>query len=287
MPNIPSSSAQTLAKKRELSSVSSSSAVPTNLASIEVLPIQPYPSGSGTQTGIQLGNGQAELLQQSVSNGSGDQMISEKADVDDKILNSEVYQIYCRHKDPKEAMKEIRRLKTCLGFELSKKPFPPEEKFKNMCQITLDRLWKLRSGDSKFTQIKKFINEEIDEDQITNSDDEVNVTAVLEDCISLIEILLPNGYEFWCIANFELGPGKSKWYRAESPQLGQGTPLAMLNVLGIKDSTISKLHYDHYLAKNSTKVEWLDFAKELLLYETLNCLFDAPKGCEKGMLSNI
>ena len=82
MPNIPSSSAQTPAKKRKLTVVSSSSAVPINIASIEVLPIQHNPSGSGDQTGIQLGNEQAELPQQSVSNGSGDQLISEKSRVE-------------------------------------------------------------------------------------------------------------------------------------------------------------------------------------------------------------
>ena len=139
MPNIPSSSAQTPAKKRKLTVVSSSSAVPINIASIEVLPIQPNPNGSGTQTGIQ-----AELPQQSVSNGSGDQMISEKADVDDKTLNSEVYQIYCRHKDPKEAMKEIGRLKSCWQATLAEKPFP-----------------------SEFDKIIKFLNGNISDSQLT------------------------------------------------------------------------------------------------------------------------
>ena len=284
MPNIPSSSAQTPAKKRKLTVVSSSSAVPINIASIEVLPIQPNPNGSGTQTGIQ-----AELPQQSVSNGSGDQMISEKADVDDKTLNSEVYQIYCRHKDPKEAMKEIGRLKSCWKVVLAKKPFPSEENFKNMCEIALDRLWKLepRLGDSKFERIKKFINRDITLSELSNSNDEVDITTLFDECMSWISIFLPNGYEFWYIANFEQGPGKSKWYRGESSKPEQSFKLARLNVLGITNSTISKLHYDHYLAKNSTKVEWLDFAKESLRWKCTDCLFDAPEGCVKGMLSDM
>ena len=98
---------------------------------------------------------------------------------------------------------------------------------------------------------------------------------------------LPNGYECWYIANFELGPGKSKWYRGESSKPNQELRLARLNVLGIKNSTISKLHYDHYLAKNLTKVEWLDFAKESIRWDKIGCLVDAPQGCKKGMLSDM
>ena len=99
--------------------------------------------------------------------------------------------------------------------------------------------------------------------------------------------LLPNGYEYWYIANFEQGPGKSKWYRGESSKSHQELRLARLNVLGIKNSTISRLHYDHYLAKNPTKVEWLDFAKESISWSRADCLFNVPKGCRKGMLSDM
>ena len=39
----------------------------------------------------------------------------------------------------------------------------------------------------------------------------------------------------------------------------------MLNVFGVDDSTIKKYLYDHYLTKNSRKIEWLDFANERIL----------------------
>ena len=74
-------------------------------------------------------------------------------------------------------------------------------------------------------------------------------------------MLLPNGYECWFIANFDEGPERSKWYRAESTENLNGFVLALLNVMGLNNSTISKLHYDHLIRKNSTKKEWIDFAK--------------------------
>ena len=123
---------------------------------------------------------------------------------------------------------------------------------------------------------------------LLSKDDGVDITTFLDECISWIGILLPNRYEFYYIANFELGPGKSKWYRTESSEPTQIEILAWLNVLGINNSTISKLHYDHYLAKKSTKIEWFYFAKDLILWDKpMNCLIDAPKGCKKGVLSDL
>ena len=76
------------------------------------------------------------------------------ADLDDEILNSQVYKIYCQNEDPKEAMKQIIEMKTCLGFRQPKKPFPAEEDFKRACEKTLKKLWEIepRLRDSKFTK---------------------------------------------------------------------------------------------------------------------------------------
>ena len=64
MPNIPSSIAQTPAKKRKLSTILSSSAVATNLASIDVsLSIEP--SGSGVLTGDPISNALVEISKNS------------------------------------------------------------------------------------------------------------------------------------------------------------------------------------------------------------------------------
>ena len=222
------------------------------------------------------------FVPQPISNGSESPTNTEQAVLDDEILHSEVYQIYCRYKDPKEAMKEIGQLKSCWGCGLATKPFPSEENLKNVSEIVLDRLWRLEPQlDSKFVKIKRLINQDIDESELINSDDGVDIETFKES-MSWISRLLPNGYEFWYIANFEQGPGESKWYRGESSEPDQDELLAMLNVLGIKNSTISKLHYDHYLETNSTKIEWLDFAKEFIACDKPR-LFNAPEGCEKGM----
>ena len=71
------------------------------------------------------------------------------------------------------------------------------------------------------------------------------------------------GIEFFYIANFDKGLRLSKWYRGQSPIVFQARRLARLNVLGVDDSTITKL-YDHHLRKNSRKIEWLDFANEFI-----------------------
>ena len=160
MPNIPSSVAQTPAKKRKLSSVPTSSIAPRNLASIDVpLPQQPIQNDREEQ----LSNEEAVVepsigdssAPESISNGSGGHLNIEQVEVEDSILNSEVYKIYCREKDPEEAMKKIKELKNCISFQKSTMPIPDEEDFKNACETALDRFWKLgpRWGGSKFNKI--------------------------------------------------------------------------------------------------------------------------------------
>ena len=82
--------------------------------------------------------------------------------------------------------------------------------------------------------------------------------------ITAIRLLNQNGYEFFYIINFDLGPRFSKWYRGQSPKMHRACRLAVLNVLGIDNATILKLHYDHYLTKKSTEIEWTDFANEFV-----------------------
>ena len=226
MPNLPSSVAQTPAKKRKLSSVSISSTVPRNLAPIDV----PLPQ----QQTNEPANIEPSIAPESISNESGDPLNSEQADVDDSILNSDVYKIYCREKDPEEAMKKIKELKNCITFQKSARSFPAEEDFKTACETTLDRLWKIHPHfDSKFDKIKKFVNEDITLSDLTEEDDKLTMAFIFTNCLSWIRTLHPNGYEFWYIANFEKGPRKSKWYRAKSTIKFEDCMLARLNVMGL------------------------------------------------------
>ena len=262
MPNIPSSVAQTPAKKRKLSSISTSSAISRNFASIDV-PMQQQPSNEQAHTGPSVDG-------QTISNESYDQ-----ADIDDSILNSDVYKIYFREKDPEEAMKKIKELKNCILFETSTRSFPAEEDFKAACETTLDRLWNYKPylSHSKFEKIKRFVREGITLFELSKSNDKIPMITIFEGCLTKIKMLRPNRCEFWYIANFDKGPGKSKWYRAESIKGSDVDMLAQLNVMGLKNSTISKLQYDHYITKkNSIKNEWFDVAYDLIRHNVADLM---------------
>ena len=255
MPNTPCSVAQTPTKKRKLS------------------------SASENQWNIESSIDDSSVSK-SISNGSGDHVNSEQADIDYSILNSEVYKIYCRERDPEVAMKKIKELKNCMSFRKSTQPFPDEEAFKSACETTLDRLWKfsLYSSDSKFNKIKKFLNQSIVLSDLANSNDELSMPSIFINCFTRIRMLLPNGHEFWDIANFDEGPGKSKWYRTESTgNSREGFRLAVLNIMGLNNSAISKLHYDHFIRKNSTKREWIHFAKDSMgMFQNRRLSFESP-----------
>ena len=183
-------------------------------------------------------------------------------------------------------MKKIKELKNCIAFQKSTMPIPDEEDFKNACETALDRFWKLgpRWGGLKFDKIKNFVNEDITLAQLSEHDDKINIVHIFTHYLTWIRMLVPNGYEFWYIANFEKGPRKSKWYRAVSTIKFEDCMLARLNVIGLKNSIISKLHDDHYPAKKSTKKEWYDFANELIRGSGHHLVdVEGLQSCEKGM----
>ena len=83
--------------------------------------------------------------------------------LDAEILNSEVYKIYCRNEDPKEAMKQIRELKTCIVFHESHESLPNEADLKLGFDKALENLWSLDS--SRWTCIERYMKNECDECQ--------------------------------------------------------------------------------------------------------------------------
>ena len=184
------------------------------------------------------------------------------ADLDDEILNSEVYKIYCQNEDPKEAMKQIKEMDTCLGFRQPKKPFPAEEDFKRACKKTLKKLWEMepRLRDSKFTKIKKYIDENKTKYALHQLDSEMN--EMINDCFTIIRMLIPNGYEFWYVGNFEKGKSASSWFRVESSKEDSTRYLAELNVMGITRATIDKYQRRRHWKK---KMIWFDFAYDAVL----------------------
>ena len=216
MPNLPSSTAQTPAKKRKMSSATT-------------------------------------------PNGSGDRLNEEQPAVDNAILNSEVYKIYSRNENTKEAIEQIKKLKNCISFHTPSKPFPTKD-LKQSFEKVLDNLWKVKPecGVSKFARIKKYIERKPKRYYIDELDYET--CMIFRDCYTKIVLVNPNGYEYWYVANFEKGPSISKWYRGESNNWIVAMGLAQLNVMGITKATIKKLQFDHYMEQKSQKISWLEFA---------------------------
>ena len=75
-----------------------------------------------------------------------------------------------------------------------------------------------------------------------------------------INMLLPNGIEYWYVRDFKSGPGKSKWFRGVSVlPFSEGAKLAKLNIIGLTNSAITAYHYEHFLKQNQEKIPWLKF----------------------------
>ena len=104
------------------------------------------------------------------------------------------------------------------------------------------------------------------------------------------------------MANFKLGHhdlqlqhpnefGLSKWYRAESHKAGKVQRLAQLNVLGITNSVMDQIQFNHYLTQNSSKTQWSDFAHRVINGDCLinqDMRQDPRKFCDrKGMFKLI
>ena len=135
MPNIPNSAASVPAKKRKLSSTSSASS--KNL-------------DRPTQATRQSSRNQLADV------GSDHPVKNVQDAVDEAILNSEIYKIYCRNEDPKEAIKQIRELKTCIYLYPATRAILAEDALKRESEKTLNKLWKSEPLDgSKFIKIKK------------------------------------------------------------------------------------------------------------------------------------
>ena len=203
--------------------------------------------------------------------------------VDAVILNSEVYKIYCRNQDPKEAMKQIKKLKTCVLFEEPKYSLPKEDDLKYGFDSAVENLsWSFYI--SKWETIQRCLEER--SYGIFHEEVPLNINGVMYDydlddifehCFTRIEILLPNGFEFWLIKNFEYGAGVSKWYRGVSNTISNnrfGEPnaqyaeyMAKFNAIGVTNTMIERYHHEDILKENAQKVPWLDFAERILQHK--------------------
>jgi len=248
---IPSSVAQrTRSKKRKLCQISTSSVGPRNLESI------------GNGTGDKFNNIKANVV----------------PNIEESILNSEIYQIYWRAEDSWEAQKQISVHRKCVLFETAKYQYPislTEEEFKSICKSTLKKLWKEESGETKFERLKKFIDGTIKDEVLGHSWQGKSMRAILNYNFTKIQIVNPNGYEYFYVRHFKMGHHNrrfetrhqnvsSKWYRAVSYESGRAQRLAQLRVFGITNSTLDQLQLNHYLTKNSTNMKWSDLALRVI-----------------------
>ena len=202
---------------------------------------------------------------------------------DPSILNSEVYKIYCRNQDPKEARKQIKNMKNCLAFKEPFLPLPEKEVWKKSCEKFLKNLWcHGNCGKSKWEQIQAFLNHDIEDYEVSSYNDPIPLrvndmmeehtfSAIMYDSFTEIKVLLSHGIEYWYVENFDGGVEGSKWYRGVCCDSSVGCAvsserLAMLKMLGLEDSSIEKYHYE-FLEKKSQKIDWLKFAEMIARYE--------------------
>ena len=217
--------------------------------------------------------------------------------IDESILKSDIYQIYCQAEYPHEAAQQIKRHNNCVFFERETQPFrTTEQEFKRICKSTLSNLWKREPGETKFNRLKKFVEGTIKNEVLGRNSHGKSMREIFQWNMTKIQVLNPNGYEYFYVVNFKLGHhhckmqypndlAVSKWYRAESYESGKAQRLAQLKVMGITDSILDQLQLNHYLTKNSTNIKWLDFAQRIISEnQDDECLIRrGPFGGREGM----
>ena len=207
------------------------------------------------------------------------------------ITNSEVYKIYCRNDDPKEAMKQIKEMKTCILFEEAWYPLPKEKTLKRCFDDIKEEIFSHggTGKETKWAQIKKFLDRKshlpyetvpvqynyknLYDGKIEQRQTSVNYNELFTKCFTRIEILLPNGLECWYVGDFESGVGVSKWYRGISFAKFQGDwdlgwqygdRMALLNVMGVTNSMIEGYFTEASKKKESVRIPWMDFAQSFV-----------------------
>ena len=221
-----------------------------------------------------------------------------EASIDESILNSEIYQIYCRAEDSFQASQQISEHSNCVLFEHESNPFISEEEFKRISTKTLSNLWQQEAPltESKFDRLKNFINGTIKNEVLGRSNEsghERSMRYVFQYRMTKIQIVNPDGYEYFYVANFKLGHHRwaaqentsSRWYRAVSSESGKAQRLAQLKVLGITNSIMDQIQFDHYLTQNSSKTHLLDFAHRVISGDCLinqDCRYNPRKNWDRA-----
>ena len=278
IPNRPSSNSSKQTKKRKLSSIQT--ATRNNNAG---LPIDTSSSISSHRR--QTNEDRTQGTQTQILN--------------DSILNSEVYKIYCQHEDPKEAMTKIQQMKHCSKF-LEAKITPSEgilsRRLQSIFKTTFlsvfpkdtifyrKDLEEYNSTIGIYDAISKYkikIDNEGNVEKNQKSSSSKKKTFTIEQLFmnSLTKIILvqPNGYEVWFIRDFDKGSGISKWYRGYAYTVNSAMRIAKLSALGIETPASDKTSE---IRSPTSSVSWLRFAEDLMKHSLKGIV------CHSSLLTN-
>ena len=192
----------------------------------------------------------------------------DKNDDDSILRNSEVYKIYCEHKDPEKAMENIIKLINCLSLKVPNGHGPGSPGCSDHQGLVTPG--HLQSNDQNFETavetIRKFFEPTAFPDLsnlkklnffVDGHTDGMFRKAFesISKCTTTIKMIHANGFEFWIVTDFEKGPAISKWYRGHAINPKAAENLARLNLAGIRLPQM-----DH--SKNR-HVEWFHVAEKL------------------------
>ena len=252
MPNRPSSNSSQQTKKRKLSSIQTAT--------------RNINAGPSSMSSHQRQQTNEDRTQGTVT-----------PKLDESILNSEVYKIYCQHENPQEAMVKIKQMKQCSKFIEAKMTtsekvlsrgfqsifkttflsvFPHASKYLEDYNSTIG----IYEAISKY-KIKVDNEGNIEKNQKSSGSKKKTITIEQLFMNSLAKIILiqPNGYEVWFIKDFDKGSGTSKWYRGYAYTLNAAVRIAKLNALGIETPASDK---------RSETVSWFRFAEDSMKHSS-------------------
>ena len=272
MPNRPSSNSSQQTKKRKLSSIQTAR---RNVnAGVQVDIPSTTPSNQRQQTSEDRTKG------------------TETPTLDESILNSEVYKIYCQYEDPKEAMTKIKQMKHCSKF-IEAKMTPSEgvlsRRLQSIFKTTFlsvfpgrKHLEEYNSTIGIYDAISKYkikLDNEgnVEKNQKSSCSKKKTITIEQLFMISLTKIILvqPNGYEVWFIRDFDKGSRISKWYRGYAYTVNSAVRIAKLNVLGVETPAS-----DETSERRPQTVSWLRFAEDLMKHSLKGIV------CHSSLLTN-
>ena len=168
------------------------------------------------------------------------------------VSNHEVYKIYCRYEDPKNAIEKIKEQKNCLFVHE-----PQNNKDVEIGVKTIRRFFGLTTIPDKdfspdLNAIKSFLSPRGEYLEYENI---LDAFTLISRCSTTIKMIQPYGYEYWIVKDFEKGPGISKWYHGQAVDVSTTERLAFLNLAGIKIPEVGE--------KGRKWQQWTDFARRL------------------------